>query len=285
VRLMQLRLLLLRADTRAWNLQSRWLNRRNQVSRASVVALGGPVVSLTSYGDRIQTVHLAIESIAAGSLLPSRLILWLDDAASIRNAPAPLRRLESRGLEICLTENVGPHCKYYPYLKSKTSFDHPLVVADDDALYPRSWLRDLSEAHDVAPQFVHCHRAHVLKLENGHIAPYNSWTSCQGTEPSFTHFGTGVSGCIYPAVLQARIKAAGQSFLQLCPKADDVWLHVNALRAGFKTRQIRDRGMNYPTIPGTSSTSLYLNNLLRGGNDQQISSTYNAEDIERLKRD
>ena len=53
---------------------------RNRLGR-SPVATGGPgvVVSMTTYGKRVRTVHLAIESIARGAVRPARLILWLDE--------------------------------------------------------------------------------------------------------------------------------------------------------------------------------------------------------------
>ncbi len=74
------------------------------------------MVSLTSYGTRIGRVAYAIESIAAGTARPRRLVLWLDDPTRFAARPAALRRLERRGLEVRLTENLGPHTKYFPSL-------------------------------------------------------------------------------------------------------------------------------------------------------------------------
>ena len=118
-----------------------WLTLRNHFSRSAISIGGhGPVVSLTTYGKRANKAYLAIESIARGSLLPSRLILWLDEQVLYDDLPAPLFRLTRRGLEIKLCKNYGPHKKYYPYVESQTTFTSPLVTADDDTIYPRSWL-------------------------------------------------------------------------------------------------------------------------------------------------
>src|ERR1700728_2535296 len=82
------RALVLRADMA-------WLLLSNRFSREPVAPCEpGAVVSLTTYGKRVRVVHLAIESIARGKTKPSRLILWLDDAALIANLPRPLLRLE-----------------------------------------------------------------------------------------------------------------------------------------------------------------------------------------------
>jgi hypothetical protein len=96
----------------AWIVKS--LERCHQTAGTSVVSAGGPVVSLTSHGRRVETVYLTVESIGQGRLLPSRLILWLDDEAMFQNLPESLLRLRCRGLEIPLAQNNGPQKKYNP---------------------------------------------------------------------------------------------------------------------------------------------------------------------------
>src|SRR4051794_26676324 len=71
---------------------------RNRVSRSSVLGSAEVIVSLTTYGTRLSTVAYAIESIAAGSVRPKRMVLWLDDPSGFEHRPVSLRRLERRGL-------------------------------------------------------------------------------------------------------------------------------------------------------------------------------------------
>ena len=271
-----------RQDIKLAQLNIKRLRRRNRVSNAPVVAPGGPVVSLTTFGARLEIVYLTIESIGQGSLLPSRLILWLQDAATYSGRPESLKRLERRGLEVRLTENYGPHSKYYPYLQSTDTFALPLVTADDDVLYSWWWLAGLVEAEKSNPDIVNCYRAHVLQIQSGKIAPYQTWKPCLTTEPDSRNFATGGSGVIYPAKFLETLKAAGSSFIDLCPRADDVWLHVNELRAGLKIKQICNRPLNFPNIPGTQASALFTVNANRGGNDGQIDRTYTSADIQHL---
>lgn len=49
---------------------------------------GAPIVSLTSYGERVAISYLAIESILKGRLRPSRIILWVDDEETVEHLPA-----------------------------------------------------------------------------------------------------------------------------------------------------------------------------------------------------
>jgi hypothetical protein len=274
-------LLLLRQDTKFTRFNIRRLRNRNLGSQSSVVAPGGPVVSLTTFGPRIETVYLTIESIGAGSLLPSQLILWIQDSQTYQNRPQSLRNLEARGLEVRLTEEYRSHTKYFPYLLSSDAFNRPLATADDDVLYASWWLAGLAKSHDQDPSVIHCYRAHRMRLVNGAINPYLKWQVCDSTKPSHLNFATGSAGVIYPAEFLAHLKRAGDQFLTLCPLADDVWLHVNALRAGFKIRQASHRRVEFPTIPGTEETGLFHTNWAQG-NDEQIKKTYTKEDIARL---
>jgi hypothetical protein len=257
----------------------------NRLGKSPAVSRGGPVVSLTSYGKRINTVHLVIESIARGTLLPSALILWLDDEMVFRNLPAPLRQLTQRGMEVRLTRNDGPHKKYYPYVEANETFDVPLVTADDDALYPPEWLECLDRAFREHPDVVNCYRARVIGFENNGLSKYEHWKMCESTEAGFRHFATGVSGVIYPPKFLAALKEAGRAFEHCCPKADDIWLHAQALRAGFKVRQLVASGLHFPMLPGTQEESLQNSNVggIDAGNDRQMRLTYKENDLEILR--
>jgi len=280
---LQVWLFLLRQDSKLTGQQLRRLRRRNQRSKASVVTNSGPVVSITSHGDRLHTVHLVLESIASGSVLPSRLILWVDTQDALTNRSPGLQRLVKRGLEICRTDNYGPHTKYYPYLLSTDSLNSPLVTADDDTLYCSWWLEGLVRSYKKNPTAIICYRAHLMRLASGAIAPYQSWGPCKSTCGSFLNFATGVSGCIYPPSFLNELKLAGAQFLRLCPRADDVWLHVNAVRTGFEILQVWNRPLRFPIVPGSQGSGLFLRNFNLAQNDEQIGNTYTAADISFLE--
>jgi hypothetical protein len=267
-------------EVKPTHLDSQRLYLQNVRSTTPVVAHGGPVVSITTYGSRLKTVYLVLESIASGFVLPSQLILWVDDIQVFRAPPPPLQRLVERGLEIRLTQDYGPHKKYYPYVASAASFDHPLVTADDDVFYSRWWLAGLVNAHNQDPHLVHCYRAYVIICADKVLQPYPAWRPCESTEPSLSHFPLGSSGCIYPVPFLTILKHAGDGFLQSCPRGDDIWLHASALRAGFKVRQIRERPISFPCVPGTQLNG--LSRLKAERTEEQIRRTYSTRDIALL---
>lgn len=256
----------------------------NKFGRQPIVDPAGPVVSLTTYGTRARTVHLAIESIGRGEMRPSRIVLWLDDQSLCDNLPNGVRRLQRRGLEVKRSHNYGPYKKSYPYVESLEEFEVPLVTADDDVLYPRHWLKELVKAFREFPDAVNCWTARTISLDDrGGLSSYESWKLTNSTSPSYRHVAIGVGGVIYPPPLQRALKQQGTAFLEYCPTADDVWLHLLALRAGYKVRKISEITLRQPYIPGTQGTALLQHNVFRKGNDLQIAATYQESDIDRLR--
>ena len=218
-----------------------WLRTANALSRRTVLGDADVIVSLTTFGGRVDTVAYTVEAIGAGTARPRRIVLWLDDPEAYAQRPASLRRLEARGLEVQLTENLGPHTKYFPVLDSAVAASLPVVTADDDILYPRSWLSRLLAAASAHPMAINCYRASVIALSGDRIASYDDWPRCTDTEVSLARFGTGVSGVHYPLAMLEELRRRGTAFVDLCLKADDIWLHWVALRAGIPVRQIDAR--------------------------------------------
>jgi hypothetical protein len=269
---------------RRWKLGQLVLSAR---SKRPIIGDAPAVVCLTSYGDRIKHVHYTIETIAKGITRPRTIILWISEGDANLITPA-LRSLERRGLEIRLTEDYGPHKKYYPYCVStleSAAAQFPLVTADDDVLYPEYWLRDLIDAANAEPfPVIVAHRAHKIRLEQGAIAPYLSWDLEHGTvKPSYANVATGVCGVLYPPEFVAQVgKAWNTEFMQAAPKADDLWLHSRAILLQVPTKQARSMsGRIFEHHPGTPS--LMDLNLAGGNNDVTIRRIYSPEMISTIR--
>ncbi len=263
-----------------------WLSLRNRFWTGRCTRPGGPVVCLATSGKRIQFAHLTIESIARGTRLPTRLILWLHDERTFRNLPPPIRRLQKRGLEVCLTRNWGPHTRYYPYLESQREFTLPLVTAADDILYPRYWLRRLSAAYRKTPNRIHCYRASHFALRADGLAPSHSWQLSRTMQPSLFNFALSVSGVIYPPRMQLILKAAGPAFQVCCPQSDEIWLHLQALRANFPVQQIIRNAEHFLFSPETQRLLLLkrISSPMDAEYDRQASMTYTQDDLDILRR-
>jgi hypothetical protein len=89
---------------------------------------------------------------------------------------------------------------------------------------------------------------------------------------------------IYPPSFLAHLKRQGSGFLDCCPKADDLWLHVQAIRAGYRVRQISTRAKRFHEVPGSGAIALWNHNG-SGGNDAQIRATYTEDDVRILREE
>lgn len=262
----------------------RRLLRRNLDSTEPIVGVDGPVVSLTTFGPRFETVFYTIESIGCGELKPSRLILWVEHPLMARDLPPALLRLTKRGLEVRATEDIGPHKKYFPYVMSEVSPERPLVTADDDVLYPHDWLSGLARSSAAFPEAIHCYRAHAVAFAaDGQLAPYRQWPACRTDQPSHLNFSTGVSGVLFPVAMQGALRDAADGFLACCPRADDIWLKATAWRARIPVRQVTRFGRTFFEIPGTRAHGLAKSNVEGGSNDQQLLRTFTPAELEALR--
>lgn len=265
-------------------LQVLLLNLNDWLWRRSVIGEEPVTVCLTTHGRRLATVHTSIQSIVAGSVRPSRMILWLNGEPDRPAITKQLKRLQRRGLEIKYVRNYGPHTKYYPYVELLTEHKVSLVTADDDVIYPKGWLKGLLAASKTERGLIHCYWARRVALEAGRVLPYLQWTNVRSIQPSVLNFALGVSGIIYPADFLMVLRAAGDAFMAKCPRADDIWLHVMALRSGYQVKQVGTEHVYPRLVPFTQNDALYLSNHQAGGNDAQIAATYSRDDLDILAK-
>jgi hypothetical protein len=261
----------------------RRLDARNRAAREPLLSADGPVVSLTTYEPRWHSVHYTIESIGAGRLRPSRLVLWVAPSVLTLGMPQALQRQVARGLEIRSCEDLGPHKKYYPMVH-EPSLGRDLVTADDDVLYWSGWLAALDAAARRRPGLVHAHRASVMSFDGAaRFRPYREWPACRTTQPSPLHFFTGVGGVLYPPPMQEALRGAGDGFRATCPRADDIWLNAVAWRSGVAVCQVARFAPLLFEVPGTRAHGLAKENRDGGGNDRQLMQTYTAQERMRLQ--
>ena len=173
--------------------------------------------------------------------------------------------------------NSGPYRKIIPLLDELYAGDpaalwkNLIVTADDDTLYPTTWLRGLYAAF-CAHACVVGYRGRTMVVEKGKLAPYDTWERKIVRNPSGQNLLTGKDGILYsplhlhPAVLDIR------TALAVAPKADDIWLKAHALLARVPSAAInRDLKQELPSIPGADDgVSLFRAFNRGGGNDEAL---------------
>jgi hypothetical protein len=241
---------------------------------------------MTSYGRRIASVHIPLESIAQGNRLPGRLLLWLDDADAVADPPPGLRRLERRGLELRHCEDDGPHKKYFPYVQSAPVHRCPLVTADDDWIFPPTWLETLMARHCDNPETNTTHRARDILVEDGAITNYARWPIAGPRESSARNLATGGWGhVIVPKMLEA-LRDRHHEFRRSAPRADDVWLHRIAVETGTAPKVVgRYDHRDILHMPIGTGPTLAAGNVEGGGNDSQIRAAWTPSVVAAIVAD
>jgi len=259
-------------DYVAHDITGLWI--RNWTSSERIVdPSASEVVNLTTHGERLRDVWVAIESVGRGTALPGRIILWLDTPSRL---PGSLRRLRRRGLEISHTApGNGVHTKYWPYVSTQP-LHRPLVLCDDDIIYPPTWLAGLRRRYEESDgRTVIAYRTHTMTmLSPQDFAPYTSWPPGRGEAPSYCHFATTVSGQLLPPYLQGVVRGEGTAFLDLSPTNDDIWLHRCAVAAAVPTAQVAEHPQHWFFIPGSQTSGLNAVNVHGGANDVQFAAVH-----------
>lgn len=255
------------------------IGRIHEVSQATLESLADNerkcsniVVSLTSYGDRINKVHLSIKSIMMQSLAPKEIVLYLDKDSDDVPLTHSLECLKEHGLRIVRgVDNIKSHKKYHYAM-----LEYPedcIITIDDDVIYDNDVLESLYCSYIKYPNCISARRAHRIKVVNGRVAPYSEWhhewrekSPC----PRKSLFAVGVGGVLYSPHILCDTAFDKELKMRLCPNADDVWLKVMEALTGVGTVWVPNKNAHPYSIKGLHETPLYISNALEGGNDEQL---------------
>ena len=228
------------------------------------IADKGVVVSLTTYGKRLYTVSLAIESIMQGTMKPNRLILWLQD--DLKNEPLPysLHLQMLRGLEVRYTKDIKSYKKLVPTLKLCP--DSAIVTIDDDALYEADTLERLVGAYNKDPHFIYASRIRKIALNiDGSVETYSKWENVPyGSLPSNLNLPIGKEGVLYPPGSLSEEVFDADTFMKFCPKGDDLWFWLMAKKnkcMGSKIYTHEKFGFDSNSIGEVQDIALYKTNI------------------------
>lgn len=219
------------------------------------------LVSLTSYPTRFSSVIYAIKSMLVQTIKPDRIILYLDDNCSDIQLPEGLLSLERiYGIEIEYRPvNMKPHKKYYYAIKENP--EAYVITVDDDIIYPRNLIEELISTETRFPGCVIATRAHKVLFDNqGAILPYNDWEweSSMEYQPTKTLVATGAGGILYPPHCMSNEVFDIDTFMQLTPNNDDLWLKFIQIKSGVSVVAC-DQSVRKARIPMTESEKGSLN--------------------------
>ncbi len=244
------------------------------------------IVSLTTYGARIDDVYLVIESIFQQTYKPNKIILWLDEQEfNDDNIPLILKKQQARGLIIGYCKNIKSYKKLIPTLKLYP--DSVIITIDDDKIYPHDLVERLMLMYHKQTQYIHFTRGRVIgKDVNGKMLPYKDWELLGGKaiiENSPTYnllkdnpmltMPTGTGGVLYPPHSLHPDVMKEELFMQLCPHADDIWFKIMSYKQGTASKYVymnKPLARKFLAIPYSQTNSLTKINVHKSMNDVQL---------------
>lgn len=238
------------------------------------------IVSLTSFPERINEIHLTINSLLHQSLKPDEIILWLSEEEFInkeKDLPTSLTRLKKYGLTINFySKNIKSYKKIIPTLKKYPN--DIIILADDDLYYKKNWLKLLYLSYKKNPNAIHCHRLYKICFDkNNKILPYSYWQkSIKKQFNNEVYLATSGAGVLIPNKKYFYKDITNEElFMQLAPNADDLWMWAMAILNNTKMQLVKNNitdliYLNPKREYGLSSgTTLYKTNSVCD-NDRQL---------------
>lgn len=223
------------------------------------------IVSLTSIPSRLDIIHLTIRSLLLQSQRPEKIILWLNEQLR-EKLPSSLSELRSSMFEI---RYVDLTCSHRKLIHSLEAFPEKIIVTcDDDLMYDASWLARLYQDHLRYPQAIIAHECRLIAFSAaGQPAAYNQWKTESRTDFSAPWLmPIGYGGVLYPPHCLHVDVQNRELFLQLTPKADDLWFKAMSYRAGTETRRSSNPGKKPIPIIASQKESLKKTNVRQDGN-------------------
>ena len=249
----------------------RWAARRQSAGTIPPHNLAAPlVISLTSFPARYGTLGLTLQCLLLQSVRPDHIMLWIAEEHQA-DLPADVLALRHKGLVIGRCDNsLRSHNKY---IHTRRLYPGAFIAtADDDTYYWPGWLAELIASYDPRRRTIPCHRVHRIKLRaDGKPAAYRDWQwESAATEADILIFPTGVGGVLYPPDCLHRDVDDAARILELCPRADDVWLYWMAQRQGYLFRRTATTHRLHHWRHSQEHGLMWGNVYMGDGNDRQI---------------
>lgn len=225
------------------------------------------IISLTSFGKRLSTVWITIESLLRQKDNYCNIHLYV--ARNDSSVRIPFKKhMEKNGVEIHYVEDLKSFKKFY--FAAKEYGDKNIITVDDDVIYPNYLTSSLIDA--IREQnCVCCFRCHKITIENGIINKYDEWNEVKdGMIRNMYFLPTGVGGVIYPKKYFCKELLNKELFMEMMPTADDIWLRFWGIAKGVEVYKVKEEYKNWIAIRFTQKNRLGIINNGYSMNDLAI---------------
>ncbi len=221
------------------------------------------IVSLTSFPDRIHSVHKCIKTLLNQTMKPDKVILWLTEDQfpnKEKDLPKELLELKNYGLTIDWCENIFSYKKLIPALQKYPN--SIIITTDDDIYYAKDTIETLYNSYLKNPKSIHAHRCARLKIKNDQISDIASRTlyTKKFSKPSFLNRLTGCGGVLYPPKSLNKEIFNREFFLNNLKTHDDIWFWASAIMNKTKIQVVKGYKDSLYTVEYSQTSTLCKTN-------------------------
>jgi hypothetical protein len=233
--------------------------------------LDDTLISLTSYGSRINLIYPTLKSLILQSKYRCSIYLHIhksDEHLIVER----LKKYSHFGVKIVLEESdLKQYLKIVP--ASREHKDKNIITVDDDIIYHKTMVAELRDSLNYLGQkLILGHRGRLLKFSiDGKSVDYaNSKLFNVPNSPNENLLLTGVGGVLYPKGSLLDLYKFENSFLEICPTNDDIWLYFFTRKLGWNSCLVESkRRKPFESAAGKVGGLWKVNNLLNK-NEQQF---------------
>ena len=228
------------------------------------------IVSLTSYGDRLNTLSICLKSLLNQTKKADKILVYLTDDIKESHLPSSLLELRDRGIEYRFVPlDLKPHKKYYYAMQEFP--DDIIVTVDDDVIYYKEMLSELYKTYLKFPKCIVTGRAHEITFnDDGSIKAYDDWNWCSQKceQSSMKLLATGAGSVLYPPHLLDKKLLFNLDYIKHYITVDDLWLKLVEVLSNVPTVvcSLRIEKMR-EGIPDTQAQGLFNKNVGKNEND------------------
>jgi hypothetical protein len=201
------------------------------------------IVSLTTYGKRINDLKYTLYSLIVQTIQPEKIIVWLSKDeynSELSLIPKELSVFWGYGVEFRFCEDLRSYKKLIPALLAYPEYN--IVTADDDIFYKKKWLEKLWKLHLKKPNTIIAHvtwKISFTKTKN--VKKYNTWKrEIKKHIDSPFLMAMGCGGILYRRELLYKDVDNAALCMRLSPLADDIWFYFMAILNKTKISIVRN---------------------------------------------
>lgn len=240
------------------------------------------IVSITTFPKRFTYLKYTLISILRQTVRPEKIIINLVQSEcpnGFDDVPSDIIMMTELGVEFQFRDEcLKPHGKYYYVMQNYP--DKLIVTMDDDVFYRKDAIEKLLNMHQKFPSAVCGRMVRKIKIINGVVQPYITWSLYNNGPTEITYMAMGVGGVLYPACLFEESNLFNlDAIKKLCLNADDLWLKANELLLNIPVVTNKFESPDV-TLESSKSNALSSDNILGDANDIQwkaLSNQYNLE--------